>query len=309
MPRPVTHEGEQSVKHRVGGGRPAPAFGPKITSGFAEFLQRQRMLVIGAPDAEGAVWAGIVTGEAEFVRTRGDSTIATDGLPVVGDPLREAFDTERDCGTIAIDPLHSRRIRANGRARRDRDGLVLVTEQVLRNCPKYIQQRQLVTDAAPERRPTRGLVTTELSEQQQDWIIGADTFFIATHSPVHGADASHRGGAPGFVTVAGNRLLSWPDYVGNSFYMTLGNLELNPACGLLFVDWSRGHTLHLTGRAQVDWQRCAAPGAKRTIDFYVDRVVQVDHATVLRWQFLAPSSYNPTPPEEQQLVPEEWSRK
>ncbi|MDX2674978.1 pyridoxamine 5'-phosphate oxidase family protein [Streptomyces sp. NY05-11A] len=77
---------------------------------------------------------------------------------------------------------------------------------------------------------------------------GADTFFIAGHSPDHGADASHRGGEPGFVTVHGARRLSWPDYVGNSFYMTLGNLHLNGSCGLLFLDWEQGHTLQLTGR-------------------------------------------------------------
>ncbi|WP_411742724.1 pyridoxamine 5'-phosphate oxidase family protein [Rhodococcus sp. IEGM 1366] len=34
-------------------------------------------------------------------------------------------------------------------------------------------------------------------------------------------------------------------------YMTLGNLELDPRCGLLFIDWTRGGALHLTGRAHV----------------------------------------------------------
>ncbi|GAB3898846.1 hypothetical protein [Microbispora bryophytorum] len=68
----------------------------------------------------------------------------------------------------------------------------------------------------------------DLGPRRQRWIAEADTFFIASRSPEHGADASHRGGEPGFVTVEGPRRLSWPDYVGNSFYMKLGTCISTP---------------------------------------------------------------------------------
>jgi hypothetical protein len=213
------------------------------------------------------------------------------GLPAPGDPLRAAFDRPRPAGLLAVDHARCRRVRANGWVRRDGDGLLIRTEQVLRNCPKYIQQRELVADADPS--PARASLGSELTARQQDWIATADTFFIASWSPDHGADASHRGGRTGFVTVGGATRLSWPDYKGNSFFMTLGNLELNPACGLLFLDWRQGHTLHLTGDSHVDWDDRSAPGAKRTVHFRVRRVVQVDNATVLRWRFLEHSSFNP----------------
>ncbi|MFD8444258.1 hypothetical protein ACFV11_16950 [Streptomyces globisporus] len=81
--------------------------------------------------------------------------------------------------------------------------------------------------------------------------------------------------------------------------MTLGNLSLDAACGLLFLDWERGHTLQLTGRARIDWdpdRRTALPGALRRIEFDVERVVTIDRAVPHRWALMARSRFNPPPP-------------
>ena len=94
----------------------------------------------------------------------------------------------------------------------------------------------------------------------------------------------------------GPRRLLWPDYVGNSMYMTLGNLELNPAAGLLFLDWEHGHTLQLTGRARIDWdpgRAASVPGAERLIELDVDQIVQIHHASPLRWTFGEYFRHNP----------------
>jgi len=267
-------------------------FDDVIPPAFAQFLRRQRMLFIGAADDEGAVWASLLTGAAGFAGAVDRHNVVVAALPVAGDPLERAFETPRAVGTLAIDPQTIRRIRLNGVARRRGDALHIRSEQVLGNCPKYIRQRVLLTDDPGPVRPA-AQTRTDLSPAQRRWIAGADTFFIASHSPEHGADASHRGGEPGFVTVQGPRRLSWPDYVGNSFYMTLGNLHLNPSCGLLFLDWEQGHTLQLTGRARVDWdprRGAALPGALRVVEFDVERVVEIRGATALRWGagFVAP---------------------
>jgi hypothetical protein len=79
-------------------------------------------------------------------------------------------------------------------------------------------------------------------------------------------------------------------------YMTLGNLELDPRCGLLFLDWERGRTLHLTGTARVDWDLARAagvPGAQRLVEFTLDRAVQMEGALPLRWTFGGYSKFNP----------------
>lgn len=292
------HEGEQAVQKRAGEGHAgwgSPMFDGVIRPAFADFLRRQRMLFLGAADAEGAVWATVVTGEKGFANPVDHHNLMVAAVPLAGDPLAHAFEMPRAVGTLAIEPSTMRRIRLNGVARRQGGSLHIRSEQVLGNCPKYIQQRvPLADDPRSVRRSA--VVRAELGREQQRWITGADTFFIASHSPKHGADVSHRGGEPGFVTVAGPRRLFWLDYVGNSFYMTLGNLHLNPSCGLLFLDWERGHTLQLTGRSRIDWdpRRSAAhPGARRIVEFDVERVVEIRGATVLRWALAAPSPFNP----------------
>jgi predicted pyridoxine 5'-phosphate oxidase superfamily flavin-nucleotide-binding protein len=100
----------------------------------------------------------------------------------------------------------------------------------------------------------------------------ADTFFIAT-AAAGGADVSHRGGNPGFVRVLSPTELSWPDYDGNAMLMTVGNLRLNPAAGLLFPDWRSGATLQLTGTADVR----ATPTGRETF-FRITEVVRTENA-------------------------------
>ena len=292
------HEGEQAVQRRAGEGRPgwgSPMFGAEIPPGFDVFMHRQRMLVIGTVDDSGAAWSTVLTGARGFVQTLNENTILVNAVPVPGDPLDGAFDRVRDIGILVIEPQSSQRIRINGVAKRDGDRLVVRTEQVLGNCPKYLQQWALRPDGtdvpAPEAKHS-----TELDAAQQRWITGANTFFIASRAPEHGADASHRGGDPGFVQVVSPTKLVWPDYFGNSFYMTLGNLQLDPACGLTFLDWESGHALHLTGKARIDWDEDhakAVRGALRLVEFDIERIIQVDNFTPLRWRFHAPSPFNP----------------
>jgi predicted pyridoxine 5'-phosphate oxidase superfamily flavin-nucleotide-binding protein len=298
----MEHRGERAVQRRVGfPDRPwgSARVGAAVPDVAAEFLRRQRLVVIGAATPDGSVWAAPLTGEPGFVTAPDDRTVVARRTPAPGDPLAEVFDTElsgrgHDVGMLAIEPASRRRMRVNGRARQVGDRLVVHTEQVYANCPKYIQARDVET-VTPATTVT-AVPSDQLSPGQRAWITGADTFFVATHAPGVGADASHRGGSPGFVTVTGDRQLSWPDYLGNSMYMTLGNLELDPRAGLLFLDWERGRSLMVTGRARVDWDPRRAegvPGAQRIVDFAVDRVVQLDGAVPLRWTAPEYSRFNP----------------
>lgn len=68
-----------------------------------------------------------------------------------------------------------------------------------------------------------------LGAAERALVAGADSFFIVSAlGSVRGAlscgvDVSHRGGPPGFVRVDDEHTLSVPDFVGNSYYNTLGN--------------------------------------------------------------------------------------
>ncbi|MFF4773096.1 pyridoxamine 5'-phosphate oxidase family protein [Microtetraspora fusca] len=310
----MRHTGEVAVQRRAGvraGNWGSANTRPDIPEVAAGFLAAQRMLVIGTAGPDGRVWAGPLTGPVGFARASGTRGVMIDALPGSHDPLSGVFDggqiTERvpgrpaehdmghlgghAIGMLAIEPKTRRRMRINGRARREGNGLLVTTEQVYANCPKYLQTREIADEPAVSTAATYRRAA--LGPEHREWIEKADTFFVATHVEGLGSDVSHRGGNPGFIRVVDEHRLVWPDYVGNSMYMTLGNLELNPAAGLLFLDWTTGDALHLTGRARVDWDPGDVPGAQRLIEFDVDEVVQVGGASPLRWTFGNYSRFNP----------------
>jgi hypothetical protein len=122
-------------------------------------------------------------------------------------------------------------------------------------------------------------------------IANADTFFIASRSratgPGSGADISHRGGRPGFVHIDGNDL--WvPDFHGNNFFNTLGNLLGEPRAALLFIDFDSGGILHLQGEVEIHWRPEAMryfEGAERFWRFRVKGGWRRAAALPLRWSF------------------------
>jgi hypothetical protein len=81
------------------------------------------------------------------------------------------------------------------------------------------------------------------------------------------ADASHRGGPPGFLDVSENRV-SWEDFPGNNMFNTIGNLLVGRRCGLLFVDFEGGGTLQIAGRPSVQWE------PKRAVAVEITSVVE-----------------------------------
>ena len=201
---------------------------------------------------------------------------------------------------LVIDLETRERMRLDGPAEVGQDGGILVhAHEVYFNCPKYIQARQVAgADSAGASAVEAAEVTWAevLAPGQRAWIAAADTFFIASAAPGGGADASHRGGNPGFVRVRDAATLEWPDYSGNMMFNTLGNITSNPNAGLLFLDFDRGDTLQLTGQATVVWEPERAahfPGAQRVVEFRVEQAVQVAHAVPLRFRFLQYSRFNP----------------
>jgi hypothetical protein len=291
----VHHPGELSVQHRAGvyaDAHGSAGVGGDVPAVAEQFLHAQRMIVISA-EHHNSLWTTVLVGEPGFIQALDEATFHIAAELPAEDPLFGAFDAPLEVGMIAIEPETRRRMRINGRAHMHEHGLLMHADQVYANCPKYIQTRRgTLVDLPPVAAHAAG---TRLTEEQIAWVGSADTFFVGTSAPGLGADASHRGGDPGFIGVEATRL-SWPDYVGNSMYMTFGNLELDPRAGLLFIDFENGHSLHLSGTAKVDWDEARAaewPGAQRVVDMEIDHVVQLDHRVALRWELERLSKFNP----------------
>ncbi|MGW5432030.1 pyridoxamine 5'-phosphate oxidase family protein [Streptomyces sp. NPDC004059] len=286
------------------------SLGQDIKPVAAAFLQLQPLLVVGAADpATGRVWASALTGAPGFVRAtgprqmsvvtgrrscsrpegvRGTARATTDSRHPNDDPLATALETPGTrIGTIALDPRTRRRMRLNGRLRPTPRGFAVEADQVFSNCPKYIQRRNSYETLA-DREPGSTRRLTELDPRAAEFIRSADTFFLATAHP-GGADVSHRGGNPGFVQVTSPRELTWPDYPGNAMFLTLGNLRGDPRAGLLFLDWTTGATLQLTGEARAEF----TAAGERDVRFTLTEARWTPAALPLRWSAPEYSPANP----------------
>ena len=292
------HEGEQHVQTRLGVRDEIEPWArqvvrPYLPGEHREFYSRLPFLIMAARDSAGRPWATMLADEPGFVTSPDPRTLNIDALPSPGDALVDALQSGDDIGLLGIELQSRRRNRVNGRLTGDgASNLVLSVDQGFGNCPQYITERSW-SRAPAGTSPGRATRGSELTARQQEFIQRADTFFIATGfrgrgaSEVFGMDASHRGGAPGFVQVTGAQEIFFPDYAGNNHFNTLGNLQMDPRAGLLFVDFERGELLQLTGRTRIDWdsqeiQRHA--GARRLVHFEIEEVVSLERALPLRWE-------------------------
>ena len=232
----------------------------------------------------GAPVAAIWTGAPGFVTTPDPETLELAVALDPADPASPAFTPGAPFGLLGIELPTRRRNRANGTiVAVAPDRITVAVHQSFGNCPQYIHPRELRPTAAVPA-PTTQL--TALDDAARAAIRRADTFFVATAArldePTGGVDVSHRGGPAGFVRVAGD-VLTIPDYRGNRYFNTLGNLVSQPRAALLFADFASGDLLHLQGTTEIAWHPDEAlPGAERLWRLHVDHAWRRPGALALR---------------------------
>lgn len=262
LPHNAYHEGELELQRLTGESERARAnaraLSGEIVGGALAFVEQQAFVLAAALDASGRPWAWIIAGAPGFVHARSprELSLRTSDTAVVPEELRAQLAADARIGLLFFEPSTRRRLRVNGRARwLALDELEVQVEQAYPNCPQYIQRRAVSASAQPgPERVTRG---QQLGARQLEAIRRADAFFVASRGPDGRLDLSHRGGAPGFVRIAGDGELRIPDYAGNSMFNTLGNLLRDPRAGLLFVDFERGELLQLSGTTRLELEERA----------------------------------------------------
>jgi uncharacterized protein len=275
----VWHSGERAAQARAGVAAKMAELGTRVTRGFMPdqhraFFADLPFLVVGSVDGQGGPWASLLLGAPGFAWSPDPRLLIVGAQVLPGDPLAESLRPGAALGLLGIELPTRRRNRVNGRiAAVDDGGFALAVEQSFGNCPQYIHARNYA-GALDSRSP--GPAPAEpfegLPPAAAALVDRADTCFVATAAAPEpngrfGAiDASHRGGLPGFLKLAGDSAIEMPDYRGNFFFNTIGNLLSYPRIGLLFIDFTSGDLLQLTGEAEVIWEGEsleAHPGAKR----------------------------------------------
>ncbi|MGA0609332.1 pyridoxamine 5'-phosphate oxidase family protein [Caldimonas sp. KR1-144] len=294
------HAGEQAAQRRTGVHERMQEIGQRVMRGampqqHRDFFPLLPFVVLGAADAAGQPSATLLAGAAPgFVSSPSDTALRIQALPPADDPLAPLLHEGAQVGLLGIELPTRRRNRANGVVRAlGNGGWTLEVQQSFGNCPKYIQlRRPLALPDAGAAAPAAPRHATRLDEPMAAQLRAADTFFIATHAAGDGinggSDVSHRGGRAGFVQVSDDgATLTWPDFIGNSFFNTLGNLMLQPRAGLVFPDFASGDLLHITGDAEIVWegpQVQAFAGALRLVRLHLREALLRPSALPLRWQ-------------------------
>jgi hypothetical protein len=295
------HEGERAMQQSTGMAERMAQIGPQVMRDHMpqqhrDFFPLLPFLIVGSIDSDGQPSASVLAAPPGFVNSPDERSLHIAARPELGDPLAANLHMGASLGVLGLEPNTRRRNRANGRVSAINDnGFALTIEQSFGNCPKYIQAREPVF----VERDAKGAavhISSGLDQEARALIRRADTFFIASahrqaandgsdHERSHGVDVSHRGGKPGFVRVDGNTL-TVPDFRGNFFFNTLGNLLQHPHAGLLFIDFETGDLLQLAARAEIILEGdelASFAGAERLLRLHIIESRRRLAALPLRW--------------------------
>ena len=259
------HSGELAVQRLTGevenAAINAGGFMDAIPPGGVAFVERQRTVAVSGIGSDAGMWVTLISGDPGFAQVVSEDRrqlrlLLADPAMRSYDPVFASLSPGAAVGSLLIDLSTRRRLRANGNVLEVTDAsLTYELHEVFGNCPKYIQKRA----------PTEyGAASTNLGEiggeqigpEAMALIARCDTAFVGSSDGAGHADASHRGGPPGFIRVdAGQNQLKIPDYPGNGMFNTLGNLTVDPRIGLCLVDFAQRMQLQISGVASFDFSQ------------------------------------------------------
>jgi ferredoxin-NADP reductase/predicted pyridoxine 5'-phosphate oxidase superfamily flavin-nucleotide-binding protein len=290
------HEGELLIQRSAGVAEQMDPVGRRVVRDHLieqhrDFYPQLPFIAVGSVDPAGHAWATVLPGKPGFLFSPDPLTLHVDARRDGNDPADAGLEDGDAVGLLGIELNTRRRNRLNGLIRRSSAAAFdVMVEQSYGNCPQYIRLRDLDYVEEPRAPPPDSIVGNKLTDRAREMIRRADTLFVATYVDRNGhrrqVDVSHRGGKSGFVRLGDDDILTIPDFAGNLFFNTLGNIIANPSCGLVFVDFDNGDLLHLSGTGTVVLESpeiAAFQGAERLLRFEPRRVVFRPRAFPLHW--------------------------
>ena len=302
---PAFHQGEIALQKKLEIDR---EIGERTNGFIRSFMPEQhRQFFTSSPftvfalvDEKGHPVATPVWGEGDFIESP-SATQLRFSLPVeVWNMMQHSLNLDVTSGSkvgiVGIEYATRRRNRLNGTiCHATNENLTVLVDQSFGNCPQYIHKRTTVKkQRAVQTAPMKNTVgagdstfftstSNVLTPSAHSLISRAETFFIASrhkslgHAANEGLDASHRGGKAGFVKVEGNSLI-FPDFSGNKFFNTLGNILLDPRVGLCFWDNETGDLMFIKAKASIESLESnitAFEGAERFVSLSVLSVTHI----------------------------------
>ncbi|UTW44981.1 pyridoxamine 5'-phosphate oxidase family protein [bacterium SCSIO 12696] len=293
MPKTQTskfHAAEIAVQKRRGVAEVVAEYGEDfireaMPQQHRDFFSELPFVLLGLVDQRGYPWAVPLFGPRGFISSPSNTRLVLNALPTLTGLLDLDFKHGQKIGLLGIQLETRRRNRMNGVIDSiGENSFSIEVEQSFGNCPKYIQKRELVwMESNAFEDVSRAKIHSCINKSVKALIEGADTFFITSRTKAFnqnassGIDASHRGGKPGFVRVDGSKLY-FPDFSGNNFFNTLGNIQSDGRVGLFFPDFVSGDSVFVSGVAQILWDdslKNRFEGSQCVIQVDVESVVHI----------------------------------
>ena len=306
---PAFHHGEIALQKKLGIDK---EIGERTNGFIRSYMPEQHRLfftsspftVLALVDDEGYPVAMPIWGEDDLIESPSPTQLRFHLPDEVLNMIQKALNLDvmagSKIGIVGIEYATRRRNRLNGTISHATDGnITVLVDQSFGNCPQYIhkrntkKRRRLAIGRKPESNASNNLnitaTTTNVIDTKARTIIeGAKTFFIASrHSSLgqeanEGLDISHRGGKAGFINVKGNTI-TFPDFSGNKFFNTLGNILLDPRVGILFWDNETGDLFFVKAKAKVEpieskvavFEEALFKGAERFVSLSVVSVTHI----------------------------------
>jgi predicted pyridoxine 5'-phosphate oxidase superfamily flavin-nucleotide-binding protein len=143
----------------------------------------------------------------------------------------------------------------------------------------------------------QGFARTAFSDEDRAFIAGLPYFFLASANAAGRPDCSFKGGPPGFVQITGPSELAFPDFDGNGMFKSLGNLQINPGIGLLFIALHGSpRRLRVNGTATVhrdDALLATTVGAQMIVRVAVEAIFPNCPRYLPTMEMVGPSAYSP----------------
>lgn len=264
-----------------------------------EFFETLSAVYLSAIDESGHPWAVTRIGAPGFITSPDEHTLEIKSTRLPSEPEGLDLSVGAKISVVGIQFETQRRNRLNATiTAADSDVIRMRADQSFGNCPKYIQIRNRTTDAtAGAKNREQG---SKLDQDAHNQIVRADTLLIASRSatlsedPRKGVDINHRGGMPGFVRVLDDKTIEFPDYKGNNFFNTLGNITTDDRVGVQFIDFEDGTLLNVQGRAGLlNLPEAEAPRTGTLVRIKIESFTRTRQAIPHRYRLEAFSDRNP----------------
>ncbi len=241
------HDGQREVQREANSIRAADRLSTWVGP-VTDYAHGADLVVLASGSAgdEGELHVAALSGPPPLVT----ASESGDAISVVAPTELRRRLPGRTWGGIVINPATARRSRIAGTPIERTDALELTCPVAFTNCRKYI----LATRSTGHETHI-GPSSVSVCAFDDPWVVATiahgETAFLITISPAGVADASHRGGQPGYLRYDATRQrLAWTEYLGDGMFVSVGNLRASPKFAMIVLDLETGDAVKLSGTAQ-----------------------------------------------------------